>query len=216
MRLFEIINFEPKNTNQTHQQRVSRASDKSNSVNQGIGHFARVDKYDSPKRLNQVRKSGVAGQIGCSRPHPVKDPSEDGYLSYIKMVVEDNSQNPYFPRVYNVKTFRSPEGDIYYDVDLEKLVEFNRLKNNTELFNSIKEHLFKDSPSVEENTLDYLLMNAAEGQRFFIKDPVLLDAMNKIDQVAKTHYHNWDLSQSNMMWRMTGTMPQLVLTDPLA
>lgn len=223
MRLFELINFDPVNTNKNYKTRSNRVADTTKSTVKGTGHFAKVNQHDSPKRLNQVRKTGQAGKIGYNEPSPVDDPSKDAYLSYIKMVVEDKSQNPYFPRVHNVQTFRAPNGDIYYNVDLEKLLPFRteKIYDNEALTDSLRERMFKfDDTNPNDDfggySLSQQMMYACEADTNRIRDPKLLDAVQKINSLIEKSDHHWDMGSANMMWRLTGNMPQIVLTDPVA
>jgi hypothetical protein len=217
MRLFELINFEPKNTKRDYKTHANRISDTTKSKYQGSGHFAKVSHHDTPKRQNQVRKSGVAGMIGLDHPRRVTDPAEDGYLCYIKMVVESGNKNPYFPRIHNVKTFRAPDGTIYYDVDLEKLYpyETEEISGNEDLISSLRDRMFIDDENTKDDGISSLILNS-DYDVSHIKDPKLKEAIIKIQAVAKEGDHSWDLGPSNMMWRITGNMPQLVFTDPIA
>jgi hypothetical protein len=222
MRLYELIDFTPKRSNidkLAYSDRVGKGSGDPEE-----GHFAQVTQHNSPKRLNQVNKVGTAGKIGDKNPDPRSEVQEDGYLSYLKMVQEDDSQNPFFPRIHDLKIRKDPTtGNLTYNVKMEKLYSFNDIYDNPEMLAAMREHLFGDDGSEsEENeilqdyTLGQLIVTACDGQQDLIKDPQFLEAVKKIDAVVNRYHHNWDMHSGNMMWRMTGTMPQLVITDPIA
>ena len=222
MRLFEVIDFSPRNSMSNKTDYLDRLQNMTSSELKGRGHFGVVTQNPGPKRINQVRKVGTAGRVGRVRPEPVARPEEDGYLSYLKMVYEftkEGGDNPYFPRVQELK-IRRDRRELSYSVDLDKLVPYNnRLIYNQELITSIKEHMFdvEDDWLLKEIGLSALVTMACDGSnRKIIKDPDLLKAIQMIDEVARKGRFIWDMGSQNMMWRITGNKPQLVLTDPLA
>lgn len=221
MRLFELIDFTPKISNIDKAAYSNRVFKGAPPTKTDAGHFARVTQHDSPKRLNQVNKVGTAGKIGYNMPIPRTEVDQDGYLSYLKMVSDDTTQNSYFPRIDDLKIRKDPEtGNLTYNVKMEKLQPYDRIFDNLKLYDAIKERLFGkygEIPDQDEITLWSLISTATDGgKHHIIKDGELLDAVEKIDKVSKKHGHNWDLGTKNMMWRVTGNMPQLVFTDPLA
>jgi hypothetical protein len=50
-----------------------------------------------------------------------------------------------------------------------------------------------------------------------IQDPLLRQALRVVRAIKSRSkkYVSVDIHSSNIMWRLAGTMPQLVLTDPL-
>lgn len=220
MKLYELIDFTPKKSNIdkiAYSNRVNKATKP--PVDVGNGHFAQVTQHDSPKRLNQVNKVGTAGQVGGKGPDPRPRVEEDGYLSYLKMVQDDTSQNPFFPRIHDLKIRKDPEtGNLTYNVKLEKLFSFDKIYDNPELVSSMREHLFNvENERVEHYSLSTLIYAACNDSDYdLVKDPQFLEAIKKIDAIATRYHHAWDIGPGNVMWRMTGTMPQLVLSDPLS
>ena len=220
MKLYELFSFDPKNTN--------RGLDSHNNKsfwtdydNIGGSTFSNVKKFNSPKRLNQVKKTGRAANFIGGKLTDTNQET-DGYLSYIKMVSK-NPNNPYFPKVHKLQVKKGPDGKIYYDADLEKLLPYNTPKiiDNDDLMNSLKEYMFNFSESLN-NDLEYYeidrLIKYSLINPQIIKDQNLDYALEKIREIISNSnglVHN-DLSSANMMWRITGNMPQLVITDPIA
>lgn len=224
MRLFELIDYEIKDTDRSYKNTKDKVVSVSDPL--GSGHFSKVYKHDSPKRLNQVTKVGKAGSVGIGSPKRTDDLTKDGYLSYITMVNEfqkSGGQNPFFPNINKLKIYRDDEG-LHYTINLEKLYDIKTPKifNNHELMNSMKEELL----NVEEfkwmediNLASCFLYVTDMPTRDMIdaaKDESLKEALKLIDDVKRKHGLEWDLGPQNVMWRMTGTRPQVVITDPLA
>lgn len=228
MRLYEVISFLPKTTTKSYDDRIKRKSNVPSSRVLGRGHFSTVQNVDSPKRLNQVSKTGRAGRVGLSAPRPIDILEKDGYLSYIKMVnefEEEGRYNPYFPRIHKLKLYRTPTGNLEYDADIEKLYPLNasKITTNEPLMNSIYHDMFEVEREPEESItgstiarqLD-LISQGEFGNVKSLKDDNLHDALELIDIVRTNNGLTWDLGAQNFMWRITGTRPQLVFTDPLA
>lgn len=222
MKLYELFDNEINKTTRPYQSTVNKIA--SVSEPSGKGHFAKVYKTDSPKRLNQVTKVGKAGSIGYKAPVGTHDINNDGYLSYINMVrefQEAGGYNPFFPVVKKLKIYKEKEG-LYYIADIEKLypLKTSKIIDNKELMSSLKEQWF--------NTEEFEWMEDANiGSVFLyvfdlpypddaIKDQNLKSALKMIDKLRKQGDFSVDMGSENIMWRITGTMPQLVITDPLA
>jgi hypothetical protein len=230
MRLYELINFEPRDSKKNYGDRVSNNVTPS-SKKIGQGHFASAFTHDTPKRLNQVRKSGQAGKIGNMRTGPKKQQSitDDAYLSYLKMIYDfeqKGGQNPFFPKIHDLKIYRDPEGNLDYNVDIEKLHKLNKsgLGDNELAMKQIYISLFapdKYMPAGEDSIDAYMIMGdlrsiADDGDYDRIIDKNLKQALSMSRDLATKHGFQWDIHADNVMWRITGNIPQLVLTDILA
>lgn len=220
MKLYELINFDPikSTTNNIVYNNRLRTDLKSKTL--GSGSFGIVHDVGSGKRLNQVTKIGKGETINSE---PAKDVENDGYLSYLRAVYDSGSSNPYFPRIHDLKIMRSKTEALTYRVNLEKLVEFNsdKIIGNEDLMQSIYEDMFGDTrirfgdsiTSAIKSNLEGALMGKFES----IKDPELLSALKLIYRVLKSNPgFVADIHSGNIMWRITGTRPQLVIVDPIA
>jgi len=220
MKLYELISFDPVQTKRSTSDFMNKFRDRPEFKDIGVGSFGRAMQVDRPKRLNQITKIGVAGKIGRKGIDKVDDPSKDGYLSYLKMVhkiEQDGGYNPYFPRIESLRIKKSKNGEIHYHTDLEKLYPYKTSKiiQNQELMSSLKDEMFHITKHNEDYDLSMLVMVACDGERSWIKDPELAKAVSLIDKVAAKGHFRWDMGTNNMMWRITGNRPQIVITDPL-
>lgn len=220
MKLYELFSLDPKNTNRDLDSHNNK-SFWTDHDNIGQGAFSKVKKFNSPKRLNQVKKTGRAANFTGGKLTDTNQET-DGYLSYIKMVSK-NPNNPYFPKVHKLQVKKGPDGKIYYDADLEKLLPYNTPKiiDNYDLMNSLKEYMFDFSKSINSMLEEYSLadlMSYSLNNPQIIRDQNLDDALEKIREIISNSNGllGDDVSYQNMMWRITGNMPQLVITDPIA
>lgn len=233
MRLFELISFLPKTTTKSFKDRLKKVKQVPNTHPMGRGHFGSAFVHDSPKRKGQVIKYAKAGSVDSVQRSTGGEQTikNDGYMTYIKMVIdfeEGGGHNPYFPRIDELIPFKGPDGNEYYKIALQKLypIDNPKISGNEDLMLSIAEHMFDFEPGTEPvkmtgYEISKILMYAADGEYPNIsglKDPQLMDAMTMIDGLVRTtpQKFHWDLGSGNVMWRITGTMPQLVFTDPIA
>lgn len=226
MRLHEIIDFKPRDTKKSQNDYINRIAQKTPSKLLGVGAFSTVKHFDSPKRLNQVRKFGIPGEIedDTGDTKLLAEIHEDAYLSYVKMVYDFEMQgiyNPYFPRIHKLKVRRNDEGGLFYDIDMEKLKPYNIFEYNDELLQSIKEHmvdLSKVDDHIKFSPIDRCLRRYLRDSEYdMIVDDNLKFALEKINELRFSNKRfRLDMHEGNIMWRITGTMPQLVITDPLA
>lgn len=98
----------------------------------GTGYFARVTTTDDEP--GTVHKT----------PHDYEWNLEtDAYYQYVKMIVTNErlSQNPFFPKIYDVEVIEHPEGTKTYTIDMERLHPFNSLSQEESVV--IGTHLFE-------------------------------------------------------------------------
>lgn len=223
MKLYELINFEPKKSNKTYPGYRSRLRN-IGADELGSGSFGATFDTKSEKRQGQVTKVGRAGNIQ-DRSKIVKKVEDDGYLAYLKAVFDSGSDNPYFPRIDDL-TVRADKdtGALTYRANLQKLVPFtsDKIYGNDDLMESLYDDMFT------EHTHFYKDFGAAAGIKFNIdamassnnytkiKDPEMKEALLFIEKVRQSGNFTSDLHSGNMMWRITGTRPQLVFSDPLS
>lgn len=241
MRLSEIVNFEPVQGKNIQKSKVKSYIDKNKINTTGEeGMYARAYDFNSPKRLNQVTKVARAGK--WDKPY-ADNITDDAYLTYLKTIQDlekSGHNNPYFPKIHDLRIVRDENGKLSYHVNMEKLVNINspKILNNRKLIKSVGDKLVKDpirlndtdyvehdyaeNPDVEDSkeylkhvieTLDVAIENNNYSD---IKDENLINALKVINKIKSTYSFLPDIHPGNVMWRITGTMPQLVITDPLA
>ena len=235
MRLRELIDFEPKQSKQgigDYSRRTQRAI-KPKHI--GSGSFGAAYATDSPKRLNQITKIGKAAEFDDnSRITPVDKIEKDGYLSWLSMVdyyKKQGSDNPYFPVIHDLKIMKGPDNKLHYRVNMEKLIPFlsPKVLGNEDLMSSLCDNMFgkdiknkedyEDSSELAEIYGDLIRYELRRGLKNAgaVKDEDLREALLVIKDVMNDNPRfTEDLHSGNIMWRITGHIPQLVLVDPIA
>jgi hypothetical protein len=207
-----------------------RSSPRHKIMGKGANSFVYQDKEDTEK-LNTVTRIGSA-----------EDYDDMGYKTYIEFLQARPKlrSNPYLPRIHGVT---GKDGVIQYDV--ERLHPFDTEKiASVEVLLAVAERAFVDSTvrrmrhEAENNTeydaIEDLRSDIVHNIRGLIgrgngsnidrmvmlkenvKDPMLIQAIQVITYLLKYNQQRVnDVHQGNVMWRITGTMPQLVITDPL-
>lgn len=181
----------------------------------GSGTYAYVGRRDTPHDMDRVTRLG---------------PKADGSAHYLKAVQSAGlHNNPYLPRLLA----RPKTSGNVQTAQIERLLPFRTPKiiTNTELMESMWDMWFTtplpstvrvvlDKP--EEFAFDFpdevsVVLNdyLSRGGNSHVKDQQLKEALNFIIALMKKHNLAEDLHPDNMMWRMTGNMPQLVITDPV-
>ncbi len=225
MRLQELIDFEPRKSTKTRLGYNDRTLDATDASKIGGGAFGSAYDTKSNKRLNQVTKLGrVAGFDDNSNIVSRSDIRNDGYLSYLKSVQEYNeerSPNPYFPVIHDLKIMKDAHGKLHYRANLEKLVPFfsDKVVQNEELMNSLYERMFGETYSDDRPIADAMALKLTRGldNPDIITDKKLRSALALINKILETNPKFMDdMHGNNIMWRITGTMPQLVILDPIA
>ncbi len=207
MLLFELIQV--KNTEQNIDQHDTMAMKKSyvkdiqSRAGKSIGAYG---KYD---RLSSEPKMGIKTSI---RDNPE---DKDAYYQYIKAVSQVSSENPFFPRVYDIKTIRDKNNRITYDIKIEHLNELNSLSKE-ELFRMAKRLFVNvDVYGFDSHTFGAMVRDAAYGKKD-IRDENLKDAIQLINYIRKKYDFENDINWKNIMIRRTNLGYQLVITDPLS
>lgn len=217
MRLYELIDFEPKKSKQTRWSQDYKTASGTKSKELGQGSFGTAYDIDSPKRLNQVTKVGQGGNL---RDAGVDNIAEDGYLMYLKCVYDyeqAGNSNPYFPRIHDLKIRKNEhDGAISYRANIEKLYEYEteKIEGNEDLMLAMYDHMFHRTD--DHPDIIHALNMVRYGKHNIIKDPELKEAIIIIDGIIEKGNFSCDLYPQNLMWRITGTMPHLVFTDPIA
>lgn len=183
----------------------------------GVGLFGYVKKGGDPFLINK-------------KSHMFTNLENDGYFTYIKYIVDNklSEKNPYFPRVYEIKTFTDNNQNKRYSIKLETLIDLNDLDED-ELYNLIN-NLFKDADAhiaemksatnvKQQKTILFFVLEdliKSSDLNLYSKDELLYDAIKIIRTIKASSGFEWDLHAGNMMARRGKTGLQLVITDPLS
>lgn len=168
------------------------------------------DKHDS----HMVRK----------RPHGSTN-NNDAYYNYIKYIVDNKiaQHNPYAPRVYKINKFKSSDGRIRYDIQMEKLIDFKKI-DKEELITFIKD--FVPSDKIPNDLEEYDSYSTAIVLAGYIEkmyrnntpiDENMAEIFSIITKLRRELSAALDLyNTGNTLFRRTPTGLQLVITDPLS
>jgi DNA topoisomerase IB len=138
-------------------------------------------------------------------------------LNYIAFAVR-NQNNPYVPKVYDIRRFRSRTSETYsphnyFVLFLERLREYERLSNNTKrriLYQHVPPSLsvWQDMHKAEDFFMDVSMRDLREDLRELptVRSQQLLKVL---DYLHKSH--SIDLHDANIMLRGKS---QIVFTDP--
>lgn len=217
MKINEIIDFDPRDSKETtysYKSKIRAAGGKP----AGSGSFSTVFSFDSPKRYNQISKIGRTGSIG-QRDSSAKKIEDDAFLFYIKSI--QGSDNPYFPKISDLKIFKDNNGNLSYRANIHKYVDFQskKIADNIDLIKSLYEDMFYGN--IENDTYAIITLEDSLHNMFtdekIIKDDNLKNAVQLIKQMlSKNPNFNLDIHSGNLMWKITGNRPQLVIIDPIA
>lgn len=178
----------------------------------GAGINAYVHRTDNQHSLDQVHRTakpneGTTLYLDFLRTHP-------------KLY-----NNTFFPRVKGVRSLHSNTTTM----DIERLKPFNTpgLGDNVELLLSLWERYYKWRVPIQlkgESDSNYrfdiqwkFLHNLNDVIKYGsgTADPQLTQAYKIIDHLRSKHDQVIDIHSGNVMWRLTGVGPQLVITDPM-
>jgi len=191
----------------------------------GTGEFAIVypDK-DDPHMVN--RRGRIPGNEKRSKHSP--DMLKDSFISYAKWVVRNKlwNENIHFPRIYVTEY---DEANDIFDYKIEKLVDYRSL-NRKMLLNVMYKYFTDDIMSDATTVTDlkklktnqlmyqmcYILDEVIyEGTKGTVKDEEFKRGFDILLKGIKDNDWEWDGHRTNVMFRITGTGPQLVFTDPV-
>jgi hypothetical protein len=203
LRLSELINFDPIDTKRTVNKYERDITDKTNSKKIGTGNFSTVHNIDSPKRQDQVTKIGKGAYYSGNVKYPATDVMNDGYLAYLKAI--QNVNNPYFPKIHDLKVLRDKKGNIFYRTNIERLKPLT-----PKMLQNLKTDLFYET---DIDVKELLRKIYQPGVFTLIKDEKLKDAISLIKDTAAISHHVIDTHSKNWMMRSDG---QIIITDPIA
>jgi hypothetical protein len=187
----------------------------------GSGVFGTAYDIGSNKRLNQVTKVGRTGDPD-SKKSTATEVEQDGFLVYLKSIQRSN--NPYFPEIHDLKITRSTEDStLSYVVNMRRLIPFysEKIAGNDDLMRSLYSDMFYGQEYGyynPRNPAGSILKTLEQASKMpeLVKDERLGAALKVISTLASKYDFNTDLHAGNVMWKITGNRPQLILLDPLA
>lgn len=191
----------------------------------GMGHFSVVRPDRDPTRVKKYNHNFAT-----------KDP----FNAYIDFVIDHNAtDNPYFPKIFNIKTVSDPKGYQSHKYTMERLTPGSNI-DARQIEDMVKRtlapqiadqiiikakdpeeiHFYRNSEAWTLHSLfskflnQSLYNNSNEG----IKDPNLKSALNLIRELDETDDEiSFDMQNpTNLMYRINGNSIQPVITDPLA
>lgn len=156
---------------------------------------------------------------------------DDGYYRYVTGLRDAkrvSRNNPFLPQIYSVKRLKSPRGIPYLETVMEKLYSFDSLSDDQA--KDVLEKLAGEHLSTEIKPFGNWKKTLVDVVKQFVVFPD-----NEVEVEDKTFYINNkefinavvillkysadfkpDIHGGNLMFRMTPTGPQLVLSDPLS
>lgn len=184
------------------------------------GAFSKVEPKKNDPFL--VRKTSMP--VDNENPE-----TDDGYWSYIQNIIShpELKNNPFLPRVYNIKKITDPNGKVVMRADIEKLTPFTDIDPeilisylgtlvDAEVWDRYIERN-KIEPLRNEIPLNYFLstINIAmhSGNYDTISNTYLIEALKFINDMSDLF--RTDIKHDNMMFRRGNHGIQLVITDPL-
>ncbi len=148
----------------------------------GAGAFARVYGRANHRRVVKIGETW------------------DSYLKYVKMIGLQ-SDNPYFPRIHDVKINRHENRD-YYVIEMEKLIKWGNVPKK------VRDAALEKLGARDLWDANYLRIKEAAGEL----------EREAIKLLQKLWYRGTsrDVHRGNVMFRKRGRGYQLVFTDPAA
>lgn len=200
----------PKNAIPLMHSAIKKARDVPSHKHLGTGANAYVYQNEDPQEIGNVKRISAT-----------TDPTSK-YLQTI-LSTPDLHDNPFLPRVHEVK--RPSKKTV--EIQMEKLYSSmaSPLVNDDEqlMLRALWERYFNRPYPEPQNykfivvALVKILNSAVEENHYrFIKDPQLVEALQFIRAFMLKNKAHPDIHYGNVMWRITGNMPQLVITDPLS
>lgn len=188
-------------------ERAQRLSDLA-SGKTGSGAYGKVTDHKSDNHM--VKKSNYLPVVNLEK--------EDGYFAYIKAVVDGKlaQKNPYFPRIYDIKTFTDDYGEQRYRITLEKLLHLDEVSEG-ELI-AVLSRAFKNFEDVLEQNkgnFERAIDQCIDRRQF--ANSLIFEAFEVIDKVIATNKSfSFDVTTSNIMLRRIINGLQLVIIDPIS
>jgi len=209
-----------------------------------IGKIGRIPVIQLDRDFNYENDStgkitGVPGTFATAFNHPksgnsvvkvvnMEDPQLDGQVALINLALA-NQNNPFFPRIHNAKIYKLPQED-RYGASYRMIVNMERLRHmgiasiagenkGTNNLTDASKHLLQmiglQSGDIANKFKIGVFLSNSNNRKYvreYSKNPQFVEAMNKMEPYFKKFHA--DLHGDNIMVRLTGSGPQLVLMDP--
>lgn len=170
-----------------------------------------------------VRKTAHHDELHDSEKKNIEN--IDGYWKYIEGIVKNPElkDNPYFPRIYNIKYITGRNGNKIFRADIEKLEPFTNIDFDLALnyFKSIIElgvysnkEMYKREQDLFTRACDIMRRCINTDNYFQIKDDNLKEALEYIAKLVNEG-SELDIHRNNIMFRRGQYGIQMVITDPL-
>lgn len=141
-----------------------------------------------------------------------ESPNSDPYIKYLKWI-ENNSTNPYVPKIYDVRVFDGPteyDGEGHYAViHMERLYGKDMSHTAWRRYRDLQQLIF----DFEVEAFDDTRYGSWLRERTkTIKDKDLKKVLRQVASYSETYGAFIDLHRNNVMWRKN----QPVIIDPIA
>jgi hypothetical protein len=163
-----------------------------------------VGKTDDEHNLDSVERTA-----------PLEDPT----AAFLEWLTKNPNRrnNPFFPRVLSRDPGSAKHVPTYH---VERLVPLtDKHIDHPDLITSLWDVYLTIPPPAEPTAalLAKRIEHTVSAKRIAdFKDPMLRAAIVQMATYAEEHNVEFDLHLGNMMWRITGNMPQLVFSDPFS
>jgi hypothetical protein len=196
--------------------------------------FVSPKKKDTETKIGSGRYSTVSKaddfSVNKKYKRKKKNIDTDPYYIYVKTISDNKlaEKNPYFPRIYSVKSNRVDDENNRPDFNMEILTPISDI--SSDIIYNIGKHIMANAVTYDLNFQFYLsnhknvigvittTMNRALHSKNLdeIKDSMLKNALKVIMNIRDKYPQcRPDIHPDNIMVRLTPHGPQIVLTDPL-
>ena len=156
---------------------------------------------------------------------------KDGYFNYLISMAENNRMdwNPYLPKIYSIKFFKSKDDLIAFTLEMERLYSIYDLSVEEiafigdKIFDDFSARLERQEVHGVNGWLDSLIRyieysTQGRGHAYGIKiiDSRFRHAMSIVSKLRRSNKGAIDIHHGNVMVRRTRYGPQLVITDPVS
>ena len=204
--LNELIDTHIKNYKSDSNKLKRHTYDKADWKNPRNGSMGKVHDLDDPHVVRKVPYD------------PIKNIENDGYVHYIKWIVENKiaQHNPFVPRVYKFETYTDKYNRVKYKINIEKLTRLDLVDKDVlygflENLFGYKSEFASINPARDISNLMYANAYGSPSTN----DENLNEVLKFVSKSCQSRrqFSN-DIHEGNIMVRMS-PYPQLVITDPI-
>ena len=197
-----------------------------------IPRIERTATSVKPSKRHKVLGQGTQGmaQEHSRSPNTVikysniydENPERDEYVQFIKLIL-DHQDNPFFPRIYKAKIVYDNKQDIYVLIaTMEKLVKLTnpKIRDTAEhliaqLGIDIDDAVIRDESDAHDLKWLFDWFRDSDNRKRVAQEsnnPQFVEAMTLLEPYFVKY--GQDMHRGNIMVRLTGHGPQLVIIDP--